>query len=1069
MSTFDNTTVCDSNLFNQEDWLEVVYIGSAVLFIMALRGLSKTETAKWGNIYGMLGMTAAVAGAWASQFVCDEGYWLIAVALFPGLIIGILLAGHVTMIQMPQMVGLLNAFGGLASALEALGLFLDPNAEFGPNGSAQIEDSERTAEVVIQTIAMFLSMIIGMLTFFGSIIACLKLNGNLASKARVPPFRTIITLIIMALIVTFCVLANHEGYGTGLGLMYMLFVAALSSIWGVLFVIAIGGADMPVVICILNTGSGFAGVCAGFMLANKLLVITGAFVGCSGAILSVIMCEAMNRSLWSTLVGGFGEGASSGGAKVEGEMREIALEELAETLNRSKEVIIVPGYGMAAAKAQHAVAQVTEILRGRGVRVRFGIHPVAGRLPGHMNVLLAEARVPYDIVLAMDEINDDFEKTDVTIVVGANDIVNPAAAEDPTCPIAGMPVLEVWKGKMTVVMKRGRGAGYSGVDNPLFVRENNRMFFGSAKPKMEELAGRLLELTAEGKKDVVEEVGAPEPAQEPDTTDATTGVEALVARETYYKLGVLKDRYPGEKRVALVPSICGKLYEKGYAIYVETNAGLGAGFSDEAYKAVGCEVLPDSGSLCAKAQMVFVIRPPPVDILHQLRGKYCVSWVGRLTDAGKKEIEIANGEGVNLVDVTAVPRITIAQKLDCLSSQAKIAGHRAVLEAAHEYQKFFAPEITAAGKYPPCRVMVLGAGVAGLAAIGTAVSLGAEVRAWDVRDVSDQVESMGGKWFSVDFKEEGAGSGGYAKESSDAFKAAQKATFHKHARECDIIITTAAIPGRPSPRLIEGYMVDSMKPGSVIVDLGAEGGGNCELTKKGESYLYKNNIRIIGYTDMASRMADQASTMFAANMLNFLTHVHSKGPEEAKDARSFESFFEANINESPESDIIVRSIVCCKDGQVLKMPPPPQPSPAVPKKTDAPGSPGQGGVSQVNAVGGGILASSQFLLLVSAGILVIIAIWAPRTFIDLLMVFVLAGFVGYMLVWNVQPALHTPLMSVSNAISGQVVLGGIFMVSSEEVATQVFAVAAIAIAAINIGGGFMVTHRMLSMFKRDTS
>ncbi|KAF4754402.1 hypothetical protein FOZ62_028105, partial [Perkinsus olseni] len=814
-------------------------------------------------------MTAAVAGAWASQFVCDEGYWLIAVALFPGLIIGILLAGHVTMIQMPQMVGLLNAFGGLASALEALGLFLDPNAEFGPNGSAQIDDSERTAEVVIQTIAMFLSMIIGMLTFFGSIIACLKLNGNLASKARVPPFRTIITLIIMALIVTFCVLANHEGYGTGLGLMYMLFVAALSSIWGVLFVIAIGGADMPVVICILNTGSGFTGVCAGFMLANKLLVITGAFVGCSGAILSVIMCEAMNRSLWSTLVGGFGEGASSGGAKVEGEMREIALEELAEALNRSKEVIIVPGYGMAAAKAQHAVAQVTEILRGRGVRVRFGIHPVAGRLPGHMNVLLAEARVPYDIVLAMDEINDDFEKTDVTIVVGANDIVNPAAAEDPTCPIAGMPVLEVWKSKMTVVMKRGRGAGYSGVDNPLFVRENNRMFFGSAKPKMEELAGRLLELTAEGKKDVVEEVGAPEPAQEPDTTDATTGVEAaVVARETFYKLGVLKDRYPGEKRVALVPSICGKLYEKGYAIYVETNAGLGAGFSDEAYKAVGCEVLPDSGSLCAKAQMVFVIRPPPVDILHQLRGKYCVSWVGRLTDAGKKEIEIANGEGVNLVDVTAVPRITIAQKLDCLSSQAKIAGHRAVLEAAHEYQKFFAPEITAAGKYPPCRVMVLGAGVAGLAAIGTAVSLGAEVRAWDVRDVSDQVESMGGKWFSVDFKEEGAGSGGYAKESSDAFKAAQKATFHKHAKECDIIITTAAIPGRPSPRLIEGYMVDSMRPGSVIVDLGAEGGGNCELTKKGESYLYKNKIRIIGYTDMASRMADQASTMFAANMLN---------------------------------------------------------------------------------------------------------------------------------------------------------------------------------------------------------
>jgi NAD(P) transhydrogenase alpha subunit len=415
----------------------------------------------------------------------------------------------------------------------------------------------------------------------------------------------------------------------------------------------------------------------------------------------------------------------------------------------------------------------------------------------------------------------------------------------------------------------------------------------------------------------------------------------------------------------------------------------------------------------------------------------------------------AAAAGVKLVDTTAVPRITTAQTLDVLSSQAKLAGHRAVIEAVYHFQRFLQGEITAAGKYPPAHTMVLGVGVAGLAAMGTANALGSPVRAWDVRDISDQVTSMGGKWITVDFKEEGAGAGGYAKESSAAFAEAQKKTFHEHAKRCDIVITTAAIPGRPSPKLLEEYMIKDMKPGSVIVDLGSVGGGNCVGTVPGQKIKMENGVSLLGYTDFPARMAYQASAMFAGNMANLMDHIQGKGKAE--------DFFSGLRGLLSDKDAVVDAVLCVQDGESRTMPPPPQPSPISPKKEKAPAAKAE--IKKVSVGGGGPLSSTGAMMFYFALVLAGCSASAPNVLVELLVVFTLACVVGYMLVWGVEPALHTPLMSVSNAISGQVVLGGLFMVSTPEAAMKWFGVAAIFIAAINVFGGFTVTRRMLAMYQ----
>ena len=444
-----------------------VYIAASILFILSLGGLSHQESARRGNLFGIAGMAIAI-GATLLAFT-PSSYGLVLGVMAVGGAAGSTLAVRVEMTAMPQLVAMLHSFVGLAAVLVGFGSFLDPGTHF------------TGAEKVVHDIEVFLGVLIGAVTFTGSVAAFGKLQGILHSRSLMLPGRHLINLGIgLACIWLGILFVGADSVDAGM--WPLLIMTGLAFIFGLHMVLAIGGADMPVVISMLNSYSGWAAAATGFMLANDLLIVTGALVGSSGAILSYIMCRAMNRRFLSVILGGFGGEASGGsGPEIEGEAVAASTEETVQLLSSSESVVIVPGYGMAVAHAQHPVSELVKTLKDRGIEVRFAIHPVAGRMPGHMNVLLAEARVPYDIVLEMDEINADFPDTDVVLVIGANDIVNPAAQEIPDSPIAGMPVLEVWKAKTTIVLKRSMATGYAGVDNPLFYRENTRMLFGDAK------------------------------------------------------------------------------------------------------------------------------------------------------------------------------------------------------------------------------------------------------------------------------------------------------------------------------------------------------------------------------------------------------------------------------------------------------------------------------------------------------------------------------------------------------------------------------------------------------------
>ncbi len=462
-----------------EGLINMAYIGATVLFILALSGLSNQETARRGNLYGMLGMGIAL---FATIFgVVQDNYVIMLLGLIIGGGIGWVLAKRVDMTQMPELVAILHSLVGLAAVLVGYATFADH--EIGFSG----------VEKTIHDVEVYLGVLIGALTFSGSVVAFLKLSAKISGKPLLLPARHWLNLALLVLAVYFG-MTFIEQSANGDGTLPLIMMTVVALVFGVHMVMAIGGADMPVVVSMLNSYSGWAAAATGFMLSNDLLIVVGALVGSSGAILSYIMCRAMNRKFLSVIAGGFGGGVTStesGDASGQGEAVSVEADEVAQMLSDSKEVMIIPGYGMAVAQAQHSVYELTKRLKDKGVNVRFGIHPVAGRMPGHMNVLLAEAKVPYDIVFEMDEINDDFPSIDVSIIIGANDIVNPAALDEPNSPIAGMPVLEPWKGKTTIVLKRSMATGYAGVENPLFFKENTRMLFGDAKATVDAVVSSL--------------------------------------------------------------------------------------------------------------------------------------------------------------------------------------------------------------------------------------------------------------------------------------------------------------------------------------------------------------------------------------------------------------------------------------------------------------------------------------------------------------------------------------------------------------------------------------------------
>ncbi len=481
----------------------VAYIVAIILFILSLGGLSNPETSRRGNWFGIIGMALAVlatifgtrlvdVGGGVSetwQLVLPQGLIWIVIAMAIGGSIGLYAAKAVKMTQMPELVAIMHSLVGFAACTIGFASFIDTSIHY------------TGAEHNIHLGEIYIGILIGAVTFSGSVIAFGKLSGKINGKPVLLPFRNWINaaagLLVIWFFFQFVGTAGIENHNAAIaaGWLPLIVMTIISLLFGVHMVMAIGGADMPVVVSMLNSYSGWAAAATGFMLSNDLLIVVGALVGSSGAILSYIMCKAMNRKFLAVIAGGFGTGDSGGAPAGDivpaGEVTPISSAETAELLKDAKSVIIVPGYGMAVAQAQHTVFEITKLLRDKGINVRFAIHPVAGRMPGHMNVLLAEAKVPYDIVMEMDEINDDFPETDVVMVIGANDIVNPAAEDDPTSPIAGMPVLQVWKAKTSIVMKRSMASGYAGVDNPLFYKDNNRMLFGDAKKMLDEVLTAL--------------------------------------------------------------------------------------------------------------------------------------------------------------------------------------------------------------------------------------------------------------------------------------------------------------------------------------------------------------------------------------------------------------------------------------------------------------------------------------------------------------------------------------------------------------------------------------------------
>jgi NAD(P) transhydrogenase subunit beta len=466
-----------------ETSLAVLYLVAAVLFILSLGGLSHQETARRGNTWGIVGMTIALVGTLLHPHV--ERYDLVGAAILSGAAVGAVMAVRVVMTAMPQLVAILHSFVGLAAVLVGIASYLNPDESVAAAGAAA---------VMVHELEIWVGVAVGAITFTGSVVAWGKLRGTIGGTPLLLPGRHVFNLAIVTAMTVMAVAFVRTPASDPMGFTYLLAMTAMASVLGIHLVMAIGGADMPVVVSLLNSYSGWAAAAAGFMLNNDLLIVTGALVGSSGAILSFIMCRAMNRSILGVVFGGFGTGdaqSNAGGEAIEGEVQPIEAPAVCDLLRASREVIIVPGYGLAVARAQHLVNELAKKLQANGVNVRYAIHPVAGRLPGHMNVLLAEAGVPYDIVLEMDEINPDFGETSTVLVIGANDVANPSAESDPSSPIYGMPVLRVWEAQNVVVLKRGMASGYAGVQNPLFFLDNTLMLFGDAKDSVGQLVAGL--------------------------------------------------------------------------------------------------------------------------------------------------------------------------------------------------------------------------------------------------------------------------------------------------------------------------------------------------------------------------------------------------------------------------------------------------------------------------------------------------------------------------------------------------------------------------------------------------
>ncbi|OII76967.1 NAD alpha subunit family protein [Cryptosporidium andersoni] len=1043
-------------------------IFSSLCFVFCLRGLSSPETAKRGNLVGMLGMIGAI-----SVTILQPGFslqWMMFVIPFcAATIIGLLIAHFVSMVNLPQLVALFHSFVGLAAMLVAYANLWSP---FTP-------ESVHTG--IVHAIEIYIGEFIASFTFTGSIVAAGKLHDIFPNNSLKIPGKHFINTLLLSGIIAMCGL--FVAFDDLSMRTYFLYGNSLASmILGLHLVASIGGADMPVVISMLNSYSGWATSFTGFMLHSNVLIICGALIGSSGTILSYVMCCSMNRSLLNVIFGGWDElGADAEGGEVLYDMSsvtETTSAEVARDLLSVKKVLIVPGYGMAVSRCQSEVASIAQALRSRGINVEFAIHPVAGRMPGHMNVLLAEAEVPYSIVKEMEEVNLHMEDFGVVLVIGANDTVNPLALEK-NSKIHGMPVIEVWKAKKVIVSKRSLGRGYAAIDNPLFFKPNTRMLFGNAKDRLTEILSniniyvpekttKLLDDSIDSDNDSnieqLDDTKGTGSAESTKKSGSSNSEEYLTPSLT---LGVLKEDSEKEKLVAIAPNYVKKLRKIGFRVLVESGAGNYSKYSDNMYEDASCTILATKQDVISRSNVIIKVqKPSEEEISYMTSGQVLVSniWPAQNPNLLQQLAE----KGVTTVALDEVPRTTRAQRLDIRSSMSNLAGYRAVIEAFARLPKLSKPSITAAGRVDAAKVFVIGAGVAGLQAIATARNLGADVYANDIRLVTkEEVESLGGKFVAVSIKEEGQTIDGYAREMSKKYQDSQQALYSKMIKSCDVVISTALIPGKPSPKIITAKMVRSMKPGSVIVDMAAEmadrnsgWGGNCELTHYNEIFEDEvSGVTIIGLTNLPATMPAQASELFSMNIVHLMEELG--GAEH----------FSIDVN-----DELMKSMVVTMDNKVRYILPEMRPKSKDIIEISAGNYEKDISTSSIEISRGNDLnrilnSDVMFFVFVSLilGISIGFGFGLDSETLNNILAFVLSVIIGYYCVWNVSPSLHTPLMSVTNALSGIIIIGAMLECGPVNIfftfqVYSLFVLLATFFSAINIVGGFYVTARMLSMF-----
>ena len=966
-------------------------LGASILMMMSIKGLGSHETSKRGNYYGIAGVSTAVLtviiSKWTSSSVGfgSQLYWFLPVAAV-GQYLGTSIAKSVQMDQMPELVAAFHSLTGLAAVLVGLA------SQLGPFGSSM---------PVAKMIEIFLGVSVGAATFSGSIAAAAKLHGLIPGAPTGLQYRLAVN--VLGAVKLGLLFAAYVGWSSPAVRIAALCGNALVSMGlGTMLVLPVGGADLPIVISLLNALSGLATSATGFSMDNSLLVMTGALIASSGTILSEHMCKGINRSLGSVLMGGFGvsEGVAVASSDEVGEITTLTVTQMVSQLQQCKRVLVVPGYGMAVARCQSGVNEVFEELQKRGIEVVFGIHPVAGRLPGHMNVILSEAGIPYDVVKEMGQVNMEMSTFDMCLVLGANDIVNPATANDPSSPIFGMPAIECWNAKKVVVMKRSMNTGYSGVDNPLFYLSNTSMLFGDAKDMIECIHRGIVET------DISE-------WPERDTVRGSEGTESEEPKApvdwnafaVVKNLGALGSKSTfGEKRIPISPKVCGGLRKLGLGVVMVSGLGDDCGWSDLEFVKNGARIVETEREILETCEVIVKVTPlteeqlsicpPPEEV--EKRQVLITSFVcGDAVDETNRLLESLAKRGLTTFNLNLVPRISRAQSMDILSSMGNLAGYKVVINAFHRIGKLSRSSVTAGGNIAAANVFVIGCGVAGLSAIATAHALGARVFATDVRlACKEQVESIGASFVQVD--QEGEGAGGYAREVSAEFAEKQRKLYRDYCAKSDVVICTAMVPGKKAPRLISIEMVAAMKPGSIVVDLAAISGGNCELCVA-DAILTDPTSRVIidGTTNYSSELAQLSSELFSQNILAFLENLLL--------VETCEFVFGEKQSFNLQ-DVIVRQTLVVQHADIMYPPPPlPVVAPAVRKQLLLPPS------ALVSAQAGG-KTSEETMLLLGALALGTLGMSADHRTVRLVGDFVLSCVIGNFTVASVTPALHTPLI-----------------------------------------------------------